>query len=254
MNRPTPTLDIFSGVAGQYAASRPRYPESLFRTLAALAPATTAAWDCGTGNGQAAHGLAEHFQRVYATDANEQQIAQTAAHPRIEYRVAPAESSGLSNGSVDVVSVATALHWFDLRRFYDEVRRVVRPQGLIAVYGYNWFYVAPALDELTHRWLIEPIKDYWSPKIRALWDGYLTIDFPFEELTAPPLALHLWWNLEELFAYYLTWSATCEKIANDGNDFVSAAREVFAAAWGAPADCRHVVMPLALRFGRLPRR
>lgn len=252
MNRPTPTLDIFSGVAGQYAASRPRYPESLFRTLAALAPATTAAWDCGTGNGQAAHGLAEHFQRVYATDASEQQIAQTAAHPRIEYRIAPAESSGLSNGSVDLVSVATALHWFDLRRFYDEVRRVVRPQGLIAVYGYNWFYVAPALDELTHRWLIEPIKDYWSPKIRALWDGYLTIDFPFEELTAPPLALHLWWNLEELFSYYLTWSAVRAKVAKEGNGFVIAAHGAFEAAWGPQTERRHLVMPLALRLGRLP--
>jgi SAM-dependent methyltransferase len=153
---------------------------------------------------------------------------------------------------VDVVSVATALHWLDLPRFYDEVRRVLRPQGLLAVYGYNWFYAAPALDELTHRWLIEPLEEYWSPKIHTLWDGYLTIDFPFEELTAPPLALHLWWNLDELFAYYLTWSATCAKIAAEGHDFVGAARAAFAAAWDAPAERRHVVMPLALRIGRLP--
>jgi ubiquinone/menaquinone biosynthesis C-methylase UbiE len=139
MNRPPAFLDVFSDVAAQYAASRPPYPEPLFKALADRAPATTAAWDCATGNGQVALGLAVHFQRVYATDASELQIAHTAAHPRIEYRVAPAENSGLSNGSVDVVSVATALHWLDLPRFYDEVRRVLRPQGLLAVYGYNWF-------------------------------------------------------------------------------------------------------------------
>ena len=252
MNRPPSIVDVFSDVASQYAASRPHYPESLFKTLAALAPATTAAWDCGTGNGQAALGLAAHFHKVYATDASEEQVARKAAHPRIEYRVAPAENSGLDGRSVDVVSVATALHWFDLQRFYHEVRRVVRPRGLIAVYGYNWFYLTPALDELTHRWLIEPLEEYWSPKVRILWDGYLTIDFPFEELTAPPLALHLWWDLEELFSYYLTWSATCEKVASEGNAFVAAARGALAAAWGAPAERRHVVMPLGLRFGRLP--
>jgi SAM-dependent methyltransferase len=252
MNRPPSFLDAFSEVAEQYAASRPRYPESLFQTLAALAPATNGAWDCGTGNGQAAVGLAAHFQSVYATDASEEQIAQAATHPRIEYRVAPAEHSGLSDGSVDIVSIATALHWFDLRRFYEEVRRVVRPHGLVAVYGYNWFYLTPALDELTNRWLIEPIKAYWSPKIRLLWDGYLSIDFPFEELTAPPLAVYLSWNLDELFAYYLTWSATRGKMAKEGNGFVTAARDAFDAAWGAPTERRHVVMPLALRFGRLP--
>jgi ubiquinone/menaquinone biosynthesis C-methylase UbiE len=252
MNRPSSFLDAFSDVAAQYATSRPRYPDSLFRTLADLAPATKVAWDCATGNGQAAVGLAEHFQRVYATDASEEQLAQAATHPRIEYRVAPADNSGLSDASVDMVSVATALHWFDLRRFYEEVRRVVRPHGLIAIYGYSWFYLTPALDELTNRCLIEPIRHYWSPQVQLLSDGYRTIDFPFEELTAPPFAIHISWNLEELFSYYLTWSAPRAKMAKDGNEFLGAARRAFDAAWGAPTKRRHVVLPLALRFGRLP--
>ena len=251
MNQPPSFIDAFSDVAEQYAVSRPGYPDSLFRALAALAPATNCARDCGTGNGQAAVGLAAHFQKVFATDASEEQIAQAVAHPRIEYRVAPADNSSLSDGSVDMVSVATALHWFDLGRFYEEVRRVVRPRGLIAVYGYNWFYLTPALDELTNHWLMEPIEADWSPKIRILWDGYLTIDFPFEELTAPPFAIHLSWNLDELFSYYLTWSASRRKMAQEGNGWVTAARAAFDAAWGDPTRRRHVVMPLALRLGRL---
>ena len=251
MNRPTPFVDTFSDVARQYAASRPRYPESLFQTLAALAPATKGAWDCGTGNGQAAVGLAAHFQSVYATDASEEQLAQATSHPRIQYRAAPAENSGLSDASVDVVSVAMALHWFDLTRFYEEVRRVARPHGLIAVFGYSWFYLTPELDELTNRWLLEPIRAYWSPKVRLLWDGYLTIDFPFQELTAPPLAIHVSWDLDELFSYYLTWSAPREKVAKEGTGFVTAARGAFDAVWGAPTERRHIVMPVALRLGRL---
>jgi len=251
MNHSSPFFDAFSEVAEQYAASRPRYPQYLFQTLAALAPGTQSAWDCATGNGQAAVGLAAHFQTVYATDASVEQIAQAAPHPRIEYRVAPADDSGLSERSVDMVSVATALHWFDLGRFYEEVRRVVRPHGLVAAYGYNWFYLTPALDELTNRWLIEPIHHYWSPSIRLLGDGYLTIDFPFEEVAAPPLAVHLQWNLEELFAYYLTWSAVRAKAAREGDGFIIAARGAFEAAWGRRTERRHLVMPLALRLGRL---
>lgn len=241
----------FSDAAEQYAASRPKYPESLFRSVAALAPATNGAWDCGTGNGQAAIGLAAHFERVYATDTSAEQIAQALPHPRIEYRVAPAGHSGLTDASVDMVSVAQALHWFDLRPFYEEVRRVVRPGGLIAVYGYTWFYLTPALDELTNRWLLEPIERYWSPKVRLLWDGYRTIDFPFEGLTAPALAVHLMWNLDELLSYYLTWSATRRKIAQEGNDFVTAAHRALDAAWGGATERRQVVMPLTIRLGKL---
>ncbi|HEX4647491.1 MAG TPA: class I SAM-dependent methyltransferase [Steroidobacteraceae bacterium] len=251
MSHSPPFVHDFSDAAEQYAASRPKYPESLFRSVAALAPATNGAWDCGTGNGQAAVGLAAHFESVYATDTSEEQIAQALPHPRIEYRVAPAEHSGLKDGSVDIVSVAQALHWFDLRPFYEEVRRVVRPGGLIAVYGYTWFYLTPALDELTNRWLLEPIEPYWSPKVRMLWDGYSTIDFPFEGLTAPALAVHLTWNLDELLSYYLTWSATRRKIANEGDDFLTAARAAFDAAWGVATERRHVVMPIAMRLGRL---
>jgi len=251
MNRSSPFFDAFSEVAEQYAASRPRYPEYLFQTFAALAPGTLSAWDCGTGNGQAAVGLAAHFQTVYATDASAEQIAQATPHPRIEYRAAPAEDSGLSDGSVDMVSVATALHWFNLGRFYEEVRRVVRPHGLVAAYGYSWFYLTPALDELTNRCLIEPIRHYWSPSIRLLWNSYLTIDFPFEELAAPPLAVHLLWDLDQLFSYYLTWSAVRAKLANEGNGFITAAHSAFESAWGPAAERRHLVMPLALRLGRL---
>jgi ubiquinone/menaquinone biosynthesis C-methylase UbiE len=251
MNRPPPFFDAFSDVAEQYAASRPRYPKSVFQTLARLAPATKDAWDCGTGNGQAAVGLAAHFESVYATDASEEQIAQATTHPRIEYHVAPAENSGLADASVDIVSVAQALHWFDLRSFYEEVRRVVRPHGLIAAYGYCWFYLTPELDELTNRWLVEPLKGYWPPGSGRLWDGYLTIEFPFEALTTPPFAIHLRWNLDELFSYYLTWSAPRLKMAKEGEKFVTAARAVFDAAWGIPRERRHVVMPLAMRLGRL---
>jgi SAM-dependent methyltransferase len=251
MTRSQKFIDAFSDAAERYSNVRPAYPSALFAALAALAPRRNAAWDCGTGNGQAAVGLAEFFEEVYATDASAEQIARAVPHERIRYQVAPAEASGARSESVDVISIAQALHWFDLDRFFSEVRRVGRPNALLAAYGYSWFYLTPRLDELTNRWLLQPIERYWSPNNRLLWDGYRTIAFPFDEVTGPNLAIHVTWNLDQLFDHYLTWSAPRRKIAADGDEFVRVARLAFEAAWGDPARSRHVVMPLTLRLGRL---
>jgi SAM-dependent methyltransferase len=244
-------IDAFSDAAERYASARPVYPRTLFQTFAALAPATVTAWDCGTGSGQAAVGLAEFFNCVDATDASAEQIAQAEPHPRVRYRTAVAESSGLGDKSVDLISVAQALHWFDRDRFFFEVHRVARPSALLAVYGYSWFYLTPSIDELTNHWLLQPVGSYWSANNQLLWDNYRTIAFPFEELPSPSLAIHLTWTLDQLFDHYLTWSAPRRKIAAEGDSFVRDARRAFESAWGAPTTPRHVVMPLAVRMGRL---
>jgi ubiquinone/menaquinone biosynthesis C-methylase UbiE len=129
--------DHFSSVAGNYAAFRPDYPRELFQWLASVSPARSAAWDCATGNGQAAVGLAEYFKTVIGTDASADQIANATPHPKIRYSVVPAEKSGLTAQSMDLITVAQSAHWFDLDRFYSEVRRVLRPGGCVALWCYG---------------------------------------------------------------------------------------------------------------------
>ncbi len=245
-------IDAFSDIARLYATSRPTYPPAFFEPLALLAPARGCAWDCGTGNGQAAVGLAEFFDCVAATDASAEQIGHALPHPRVHYRVALAEASGLPDRSVDLISVATALHWFDLQKFYAEVRRVARPGALLAVYSHDWFYLSPELDPLVDRCLLRPIESYWLPNLRLLWNHYRTIDFPFEEVTEPHLAMYLSWTLDQLLSYYRTWSATRSKIGAEGEQFLVDARNALAAAWGDPDQQRTVVMPMVARLGRLP--
>src|SRR5207248_8441612 len=87
--------DHFSGHAVEYAKFRPRYPDKMFEYLASISPRPERAWDCATGNGQAAVGLARHFDNVTATDASAQQIESAEPNDRISYRVAPAEASGI---------------------------------------------------------------------------------------------------------------------------------------------------------------
>lgn len=245
-------IDAFSVTAERYATARPTYPKTLFETLAKLSPSTQSAWDCGTGNGQAAIGLAEFFESIDATDASAEQIARAQPHPRVRYHTVTAEASGLPDRSVDLVSVAQALHWFDRDRFFAEVHRIARPRALLAAYGYSWFYLTPTLDALTDRWLLQPVQSCWLANTRLLWDGYRTITFPFEEVAAPCIAIHLTWTLDQLFEYYLTWSAPRRKIDAEGDRFVSAARRAFESSWGDRTQPRHVVMPLSVRLGRLP--
>lgn len=125
--------DLFSGVASLYTRFRPRYPSALFEYLASVTPKKDVVWDCATGTGQAAVELAQHFEQVIATDASAEQIANAEQHPRVQYRVSTAEMSGLDSGSIDLITVAQALHWFDLPAFYAEAQRVLKPDGLLAV-------------------------------------------------------------------------------------------------------------------------
>src|SRR5213592_4610043 len=147
--------DHFSKQAADYAKFRPRYPRELFEYLGSVAPSRALAWDCATGNGQAAVELAKVFDRVIATDASEKQIANAEPQDRVEYRIASAEESGLESDTIDLIMVAQALHWFDLDLFYAEARRVLKPKGLLAALAYNLLQIEAAIDEIMNRFYRE---------------------------------------------------------------------------------------------------
>src|SRR5262249_11566853 len=155
--------DHFSKHATDYAKFRPRYPQKLFDYLGSITPSRQLAWDCGTGSGQAAVGLASVFDRVIATDASEKQIANAQSHDRVEYRVAAAENSGIESETLDLVMVAQALHWFDLDRFYAEVRLVLKDKGVFAASAYNLLHITPAIDEVVSRYYYDVVGPFWPP-------------------------------------------------------------------------------------------
>jgi SAM-dependent methyltransferase len=157
----------------------------LFEYLASIAPGHALAWDCATGNGQAALGLVPYFERVIATDASEGQVRNAFQHERITYRIAPAERSGIESSSVDLVTVAQAMHWFNLHDFYAEVKRALRPGGVLAAWCYPLTSVTPEVDRVILDFADGTIRDYWPPELDAVFDGYRSLDFPFEEIEAP---------------------------------------------------------------------
>ncbi|MFN2622280.1 MAG: class I SAM-dependent methyltransferase [Chthoniobacterales bacterium] len=249
---PRPKLQIFkdhfSKQAAEYAKFRPRYPTELFRWLASVAPSKHLAWDCATGNGQAAVELAEYLDRVIATDASEKQVANAERHPRVEYRVASAEESGLESNNVDLVTVAQALHWFDLERFYAEVRRVLKPKGVIVATAYKLATVSPTIDAIVRHYYSDVVGPYW-PSERVLVEKFEDLPFPFAEVAAPACKMTVEWSVEQLLGYLRTWSATQRFMAAEKRDPLKEVERELRSAWGDKE--RRVVWPLTVRVGIL---
>jgi SAM-dependent methyltransferase len=203
------SVGTFSQRSASYARARPRYPDALHAWIAAQCVRTQTAWDCATGNGQAAIGLADRFTLVCATDSSEEQIAHAIPHPAVQYACARAEDSGFAADAFDLVTVAEALHWFDYERFWPELSRVLRPGGLFCAWGYAWYTTAPRVDELLTQRLKDALEPFWSPRIRILLKGYVDTDiqFPYERLAGPEFVMTIEWSLRELIEYVETWSA-----------------------------------------------
>jgi hypothetical protein len=246
--------DHFSSVAPLYARARPGYPPDLFAFLAGLVSRHELAWDCGTGNGQAAVELAAHFARVLATDTSRRQIAQAAPCPNVEYRVARAETTKLPPGAVDLVTVAQALHWFDLDAFYANVRRSARHGAVIAAWCYTLPRVSEAVDRVCDRFYREIVGPYWAPERRWVDECYATIAFPFHEIKSPTLfACRAAHRLADYRAYLESWSAVQNYREKLERDPLAAIDAALLGAWGKAENVKSVTWPIHLRVGRVAR-
>jgi len=243
--------DHFSASARGYARFRPEYPDSLFRWLAEISPSRDRAWDAATGTGQAALGLAPYFLEVIATDASLEQIRHARAHSVVRYEVAPSEYVPIENATVDLVTVAQAVHWFDFDAFYSEVRRVARPGAVLAAASYGLARIEPGIDGVIDELYRGPLDQFWPPERVYVDEGYRTIPFPFDEIEAPDFVMTARWTLDHLLGYLGTWSAVSRAREQTGVDLLSAIKPELARLWEEPLEFRHVSWPLSLRVGRI---
>lgn len=248
--RRRPFVNHFGPRATAYAAARPRYPRALFHYLATIANDNRSAWDVGTGNGQAAVGLVERWARVLATDPSEEMIARAIEHPRVKYQVATYDS-GLADQSASLVSVAQALHWFDITAFMKEVRRVLTPDGIFAAWCYSLCRLDDPLDGIVDRFYHVTLGGHWPTERRLVDDGYRTIPLPLDEMSAPQFQMVEDWRYEDFIAYVRTWSGLNRLIEARGDAEVVAFEEELRAAWGPPLRRRQIRWPVHARIGTI---
>lgn len=241
--------DHFSHVSDKYRQYRPGYPEELFAWLASLTGSRNRAWDCATGNGQAAVGLSRHFKFVTATDASPEQIRHADTRKNISYSVCPAEEASIENNSVNLVTVAQAAHWLNLPRFYAEVCRVLKPAGVLALWCYGLCRIGPEIDERLDEIYSKTLGPFWPPERRWVDERYTTLPFPFREIEAPPFCMTEYWTLEHFIRYMGTWSAVKEFRKAEGNDPMPQIGEAFSAVWPEPHHPREIRWPIHMRVG-----
>ena len=222
----------------------------MFDYLAAQTSHHRRAWDCATGNGQAALGLAERFDRVYASDASVRQIANAQRVDEVYYLAALAEQAPFPDRSMDLILVAQALHWLDLERFYGETRRTLGTGGLICVCSYNLLRIDESVDPLLDELYREVLGAYWPPQRRMVEDGYRSLPFPFRELEPPRFQLEQHWPFPQLIGYLGTWSAVERFRQRQGTDPIASVSARLREAWGPPEQFKPVRWPLTLRVGR----
>tara|TARA_B100000945_G_scaffold321140_1_gene334081 strand:+ start:2306 stop:3085 length:780 start_codon:yes stop_codon:yes gene_type:complete len=243
--------DNFSSQSANYAAYRPGYPENLFRFLAGECREFKLAWDAGTGNGQAAKKLALHFENVYATDASSIQILNAVSGPNITYAVSNEQAPALKSHSVNLISVAQALHWFDTEVFYAEAERVLKKHGLIACWSYKLFRINSEIDREIDKFYSNTLGKYWDPERRLVETCYRTLSFPFREIRSPSYKMKAIWNFKSMIGILGSWSAVANFKKREGYDPVIQITERLRSAWGDVDQTKEVFWDISMRVGRI---
>ncbi len=246
-----PARNWFQQGGRAYARFRPEYPPQLAAFLASIAPDKRMAVDVGCGNGQLTKLLVPHFDAVVGVDPSADQIANTIPNEHITYQCAPAEQLPLADGSASLITAAQAAHWFDLPSFYQEVRRIAMPGSVLALISYGVLNFEPSLNDRFQRFYWDEIGPYWPPERKLVDTGYATIDFPFQELVAPPFEIQLDWQLSEFLGYLFTWSAVRNAKEVGHQEVVFDFANDISSAWGDENIRRTIVWPINMRIGRL---
>lgn len=243
--------ELFSNHSETYARYRPTYPQELFDYIFQFVEKKKHAWDCATGNGQAASVLADHFEKVEASDISEAQISHAVQKPNIQYHVCPAEQTPFADNSFDLITVATAYHWLNWKKFYEEATSVGKPNCVVAVWSYNIFSTEEErVNKIIDRFYKRITHPYWDYERKYVDDSYTTVEFDFDPLPAKDFEIRLNWNKEHFIGYLESWSAVQKFIQQNNSSPIDLIRKDLDTVWN-DEETKPIHFPLFLRIGRI---
>ncbi|MGA8854015.1 MAG: class I SAM-dependent methyltransferase [Christiangramia sp.] len=240
--------DNFSSKSAEYKRYRPTYPHEIFEFIKTQVKDFRKAWDCGTGSGQVAGEIAKFFKEVEATDISENQIKNAVEMENITYSIQPAEDTNFKNEEFDLIITAQAAHWFDFERFYSEVKRCLKPDGILVIMGYGLFTSTTETNKVIAHFYDQIIGPYWDPERTYLDEQYQTIPFPFEEITTPHFERVYEWDIDHLLGYLRTWSAVKHYERENNEDPVSLIEGELRETFGKK---NRITFPILFRMGKI---
>lgn len=227
--------DFFSRQSDFYAKYRPTYPQELYEFIISQVNEKKLAWDVATGNGQAAAHLADVFDQVYATDLSENQLRNAIQKKNITYKLEVAEHCSLPDKSVDLITIATAIHWFDKTAFFKEVDRVLKPGAVLYAWSYGGCRVNDAIDNVMDHFNFEFLFDYWHAGAKENWDDkYQSLEMPYPLIETPQFIAKANYNMAETMNYMFSWSGLQEYIKQHGTNPLEYIEGPLQEAWGDP--------------------
>ena len=243
--------DYFSDNADRYQQYRPTYPNALFAYLSQLTPSHQLAWDCATGNGQAAIKMAKHFTQVIATDASQSQIDHALKRDNIVYALAGETHADIHEQCLDLITIAQALHWLDNTLLFNEVDRVLKPNGILAVWSYSLLQSTPKINSIIKH-LYNNLQRYWPSERRLVEQGYRSIQLPYPEIKTPTFSMSCQWDYQQLIGYLNTWSAIKRYRDKHKKNPLEPYRKSLGLAWGNEINTRTIHWPITLKTAIKP--
>ncbi|HEX3166552.1 MAG TPA: class I SAM-dependent methyltransferase [Chitinophagaceae bacterium] len=243
--------DLFSKQSDLYARYRPTYPKELYEYILSFVKEKNTAWDCATGNGQAAVVLASHFKKVIATDISAAQIEKAIKKENIEYSVCAAESTPFADNTFDLVTVAQAYHWIKWEELRKEATRVCKPEAIMAIWTYNRNKLGDKkIDDAVYSFYENITKPYWDYERKYVDELYETVEFDYELLPVKQFETILNWQREDMIGYISSWSAIQKYIKVNGHSPIPIIEEELNKLW-PEGEVKKVVFPIYLKLGRI---
>jgi SAM-dependent methyltransferase len=243
--------DLFSEQSKIYAQFRPTYPQELFDYVLSFVREKKCAWDCATGNGQAAIILADNFEKVEASDISEAQINNALKKQNINYHVCSEEETPFTDNYFDLITVAQAYHWLNWKKFHDEAIRVGKQNSVIAIWTYNLLICDDEnVNSIIKHFYRDITGPYWDYERRYVDNGYATVDFNFDHLPPKNFEANFTWNREQLKGYFKSWSAVRKYMNEHQQNPVDIIEKDMDAIWPLNEE-KQIRFPIFLRLGRI---
>ncbi len=243
-------IDNFSKQSDTYKKYRPTYPDELYESFLPLIQNKNECWDCGTGNGQVASKLSNYFKNVYASDISENQIKIAEQKSNITYEIQRAEKTNYEANKFDLITVGQAVHWFDIKSFTAEVKRVSKPNGVLVIWGYDLLKIEKKVDKVIDKFYNEIVGPYWNEERKHIDNKYDSIEFDFTEIKSPKnLSINASWKFEDLIGFLNSWSSVQNYIKeNKGLNPVNQVYEELKMQWEG-CNTKEVRFPVFMKIG-----